>query len=640
MNSKKVETFFFSTLGVIAAFAILVAINFIFSSVRGARVDLTDDKIYTLSEGTRAILKKLDTPVTIRYYFTQSDDVKVPPIIKNHARRVEDLLHEYQTLAPKFIKLEKLDPQPDTDAEDSANLDGIDGQMLQTGERLFHGVSFTCLDQKESIPFLAWDRERLLEYDVSRAISRVMVSKKPVIGVISALPIFGTPATPQMMRMGQFQGAPAWMVINELKADFEVKEIQMTETEIPDDVDVLLVVHPKNISEGLEYGIDQFVLGGGKLIAMVDPLSVMDQSGQQNPMMGGGQQQTSSSLDKLFAAWGVKFDKNKVIADRTLRTRVGGPQGQPQENPTVLSLTGDNVNTNDISTAQIGNLLLAFAGAFTNAAPAEGLKQVSLVESTPDNQLVDGFMARMAAQSIMNDFKPNGGKRSLAIKLSGKFKTAFPDGKPGEGPAEEEKKDDEKKENSGHLAEGTEENHVILVSDADMIHEQFCVRVQQVFGARFATPFSANLTLLQNFVEQMAGDSNLINARSRAIKARPFTVIAKMRAEAEEGYRTKIKELESDLQETQRRLNELQRSKEDANQKFILSPEQKKELEDFRQKQVDTNKKLKNLRKDLRKDIDFLERWLGFLNIFGMPIIVIVIGLITWLVKRAQTAAR
>ncbi|MGB0583404.1 MAG: GldG family protein, partial [Limisphaerales bacterium] len=214
MNSKKVETFFFSTLGVIAAFAILVAINLIFSSVRSGRFDLTEDKVYTLSEGTRAILKKLDTPVTIRYYYTQDDDVNVPAFIKNYARRVEDLLHEYQTLAPKFIKLEKLDPQPDTDAEDSANLDGIDGQMLQTGDRLFHGVSFTCLDQKENITFLAPQRERLLEYDVSRAISRVMVAEKPTIGVISALPLFGTPASPQMMRMGQFQGAPAWMAIN------------------------------------------------------------------------------------------------------------------------------------------------------------------------------------------------------------------------------------------------------------------------------------------------------------------------------------------------------------------------------------------------------------------------------------------
>lgn len=641
MNSKKVETFFFSTLGVIAAFAIVVAINFIFSSVRKGRFDLTEDNIYTLSDGTRAILKKVDTPITIRYYFTQDDDVDVPAFIKNYARRVEDLLHEYQELAPKFIKLEKLDPQPDTDAEDSANLDGIDGQMLQTGDRLFHGVSFTSLDQKENIPFLAPQRERLLEYDVSRAISRVMVAKKPVVGVISALPLFGSSATPQMMRMGQFQGAPAWMAINELKADFEVKEIQMTETEIPDDVDVLLIVHPKNISEGLEYAVDQFVLGGGKLIAMVDPLSIMDQSGGQNPMMGGGQQQTSSSLDKLFNAWGVKYDKNKVVADKTLRTRVGGANGQPQENPTVLSVTGDNVNTNDIATSQIGNLLMAFAGAFTNSAPAEGLTQTALLETTPASQMVDGFLARMSGQAIMNDFKPDDVKRSLAIRLSGKFKTAFPDGKPGDsGPTDDEKKEEEKKDDSGHLKESAEDNHVILVSDADMIHEQFCVRVQNIFGARFATPFSANLNLLQNFVEQMAGDSNLINARSRAIKARPFTVIAKLRTEAEEGYRTKIKELESDLQETQRRLNELQRSKEDANQKFILSPEQKKELENFRQKQVETNKKLKNLRKDLRKDIDSLENRLKWSNILGMPAIVIVIGLMIGLIKRSKTAAR
>ena len=640
MSSKKYKTFFFSTFGVVAAFAIAIVVNFIFSTVNG-RIDLTADKVYTVSDGTKKILGKIDTPITIRYYYTQNE-ANAPVFLKNYAQRVEDLLREYKQMAPKFIKLEKLDPQPDTDAEDSANLDGIDGQMLQTGDKFYLGVSFSSLDQKEAIPFLTPDRERLLEYDLSRAISRVMVAEKPVVGIMSALPVMGSNPTPQMMRMGQFQGAPQWVAISELKSDFEVKEIQLTAEEIPDDVDVLVVIHPRGITQGMEYAIDQFVLGGGKLIAMVDPLSIIDRqnNGGGNPMMGGGPQ-TSSSLDKLFGSWGVTFEKSKVVADLNFLSRMMRGS-QPEDNLTVLSINSSGVNTNDIATSQLGSLLMPFAGSFSGD-PADGLTKTVLLNSTDDSQLVEGFLAQMGGQAITKDFKPDGDKKSLAIRLSGKFKTAFPDGKPGSSdepdPADGEKKE-EKKEDSDHLAEAAEDNHVVLVADADMLFDQFCVQVQNLFGARIVTPRNANINLLQNLVEQMAGDANLINARSRAIRTRSFTLVAKMRTEAEAKYRDQIKELEGGLQETQRRLNELQRAKEDKSQRFIMSPEQKTELEKFRKQQVDTNKKLKELRKDLRREIDSLQNRLKWANILGMPAVVIVLGLLVGLIKRQRTAAK
>jgi ABC-type uncharacterized transport system involved in gliding motility auxiliary subunit len=637
MNTKKVETFFFSVFGVVAAFVIVVALNAIFSSVR-VRQDLTDDQVYTLSDGTRKILEKIDTEVTIRFYYTQNDP-NMPVFLKNYARRVEDLLYEYRQQAPKFIRIEKLDPQPDTDAEDSANLDGIDGQMIQTGEKIYLGVSFTSLDQKVALPFLSPERERLLEYDVSRAISKVMSPDKPVVGVMSALPVFGSQPNPMQMRMGQMQSDPEWVAISELKNDFEVKEIELTAEEIPADVDVLLVIHPRGVTEATEYAIDQFVLRGGKLIAMVDPLSIIDrQNNGGNQMMGGGPQ-TSSSLDKLFSAWGVTMDKSKVVADRNFTSRMMRGN-RPEEVPSVLSITPEGVNTNDISTSQIGSLLMAFSGAFTGT-PKEGLTKTDLVFSTAASQMVEGFMAQMSGQAILNDFKSDDARKSLAIRLSGKFKTAFPDGKP-KAPAasDEEKKDEEKKDDGKQLKESTEENHVVLIADADMLFDQFCVRVQNIFGNRIVIPQNANINLTQNLVEQMAGDANLINARSRAIKNRPFTLVAKMRTEAESRYRSKIKELEADLQETQRKLNELQRTKEDSSQRFILSPEQKTELENFRTKQAETNKKLKELRKQLRRDIDSLENRLKWANILGMPAIVIVLGLLVGIIKRQRTAAK
>ncbi len=634
MNSKKVGNFFFSFGGVVAAFFIVVVINSIFSTVH-TRIDLTEDKVYTLSDGTREILKGLDTKITLRFYYTQ-DEKQMPVFLKNYARRIEDLLYEYRQVAPKYIQIEKLDPQPDTDAEDSANLDGVDGQMVQLGEKIYLGLSVSSLDQKFAIPFLSPQRERLLEYDLSRAITRVASPEKPVVGVMSALPVMGTAPNPMMMRQGNFQRTPEWMAITELKNDFEVKEVQMTAETIEDDIDVLMVIHPRGITPAMEFAIDQFLLRGGKLVACVDPLSIIDrQNNGGNSMMGGGPQ-TSSGLDKLFAAWGVKFDKNKVIADQNFLTPTAGRNGQPENNMTVLSLTKNAVATNEVVTAQIGSMLLPFSGSFSGT-PADGLEQTVLIKSSEGSQLVDGFLASMGPQAIANDFKPDGEVKAISIRLSGKFKTAFPDGKPGAATPEGE----EKKADAGsHLKESENENHVVLVADADFLFDQFCVRVQNFFGQRIVQPLNANISLAQNVIEQMAGDENLINARSRAIKNRPFSLIAKMRTEAEDRYRSKIKELETDLQETQRKLNELQRAKEDQNQKFILSPEQKAELAKFRTTQAETNKKLKNLRKDLRRDIDHLQNKVKWSNILVMPTGIVIFGLIMGVIKRQRTAAR
>jgi ABC-type uncharacterized transport system involved in gliding motility auxiliary subunit len=635
MNLKKLGTFFFSIGGVAAALVIVVVINFVFSSLH-TRIDLTEDKVYTLSDGTREILKNLDTKVTIRFYYTK-DEKQMPVFLKNYARRIEDLLYEYRQVSPKFIKIEKLDPKPDTDAEDSASLDGIDGQMVQLGEKIYLGVSVSSLDEKFAIPFLTPQRERLLEYDLSRAITRVASPEKPVVGVMSALPVMGTRATPQMMQQGQFQGQPEWMAITELKNDFDVKEIPLTAEEIEADIDVLMVIHPRGITPATEFAIDQFVLRGGKLVAFVDPLSIIDrQNNGANSRMGGGPQ-TSSGLDKLFAAWGVTFDKTKVVADQTFMTQTSGRNGQPENNMTVLSMTQAGVSTNEVATSQIGSLLMPFAGSFAGT-PTEGLSRSVLLKSSSASQMVEGFLATMGAQAIASDFKSDGEEKALAVRLSGKFKTAFPEGKPGSTPPAPDAPADEKKAES--LKASDKENHVVLVADADMLFDQFCVRVQNFFGQRVVQPVNANMSLAQNVIEQMAGDENLINARSRAIKNRPFTLIAKMRAEAEERYRSKIKDLEGELQETQRNLNELQRAKEDQNQKFILSPEQKAELEKFRNLQVETNRKLKDLRKDLRREIDSLQNSLKWKNILAMPVAVIVFGLIIGFIKRQRTAAR
>jgi len=645
MKKQNYETILYSTVGVIAMALVLVAVNVISAALK-ARVDLTRDKVYTLSPGTKAILAKLDTPVKVRFYCTQSENASTESVyLKGYAKRVEDLLAEYKQAAHGKLIVEKYDPQPDSDAEDSAKLDGIEGEAMRNGDRFYLGLAISLLDEKQAIPFLDPNRERQLEYDLSRAISRVVKPEKPVVGIMSALPIFGMPSNPMMQRMGQ-QGQQPWAVVTELKNDYNVKRIEIGADKIDDDVKVLMLVHPREISEKTQYAIDQFILRGGKLIAFLDALPMVD-SREQNQMLGSIPN-SGSNLEKLLKAWGLSFDISKVVADMNLKMQIGGRNGQPQQAPAVLSLTPDVINNEDIVTAQIDNLWLPYAGAFTGT-PVTGLKETVLLKSTKDSQLVDGFMANLAGENIAKDFKPSGTQYALAVRLTGKFKTAFPEGKPGEkqDDKKDEKKDaakpeeskpaDSKPENS--LKEGKEDNTVILVGDADMLFDSVALRqIQSPFG-NMAMAMNGNLNFAQNAVEQLTGDNNLIAVRSRSVQNRPFTVVKKMQAEAEDNYRSKIKEMEDSLAETQRQLSELQQKKEKG-QRFILSPEQQAAVENFRKKEAEVKIRLKDERKKLRRDIDSLENRLKWFNIAAMPLIVSGSGVALAFYKRKRTSAK
>ncbi len=634
-NKKQFEALLYSAIGLAVMFIVVVGFNVVCAAFK-QRVDMTAEKLYTLSPGTRAILKKIDTPVKVRFYCTQGEN-QMPVFVKTYARRIEDLLAEYRQASGGKIVVEKYDPQPDSDAEDSANLDGVEGQMLSNGDKLYLGLAISCLDAKASLPFMSPDRERLLEYDLSRAISQVITPEKPVIGVMSALPIFGQPMNPMMMRMGQ-QGQEPWIFITELKRDFTVKQVEITADKIDDDIKVLLVVYPKDISEVAQYAIDQYVLRGGKVFAFLDPLSIVDSRGNQmNPM-----QQAASSgatMDKLLKAWGIEFDISKVVADRNFLSHINRGSGRAEEAPAVLSMTSDGVNTNDVATSQIDSLLIPFAGVFTGT-PAAGLTQTVLLRSSVNSQLIEKMIAQFGGDQSTKDFTPSGKEYPIAIRLTGKFKTAFPEGKPAD--KSPDKKEDDKKDAAkpgDSLKEGTKEGYVVLVGDADLLYDQFCAQVQNIFGQRIVMPQNGNLNFVQNITEQLAGDSDLIGVRSRATLNRPFTVVKRMQAAAEISYKNKIKELEDSLADAQRRVNELQKSKE-SGQRFILSPEQQTELANFRKKEAETKKELKVVRKNLRREIDSLENRIKWVNIAGMPLLVTASGITLALLKRKRTAAK
>lgn len=602
---------------------ILVAFNLIAAQFK-QRVDLTAERAYTLSPGTRAILGKLDTPVQVRFYCTRNVST-MPVVLTTYAQRVEDLLDEYRQASKGKIEIQRLNPEPDSDAEDSARLDGVEGQPLRSGERIYLGLSVSMLDQKQTIPFFAPDRERLLEYDISRAIARVMAAEKPSVGVMSSLPVMGQ-INPMMQR--QQRGQRAWALIDELKRDFNIKQVEVTADKIPDDIKVMLVIHPKAISDATQFALDQFVLRGGKLVAFLDPMCALDRPPMQTGMMP---QPSASNLEKLFQAWGLVFDTSKVVADME---HVAPLQEGP--NPAVLALNETAVNKDDVVTAEADNLVMAFAGAFVGT-PKDGITESVLIKSSKRSQLVEAMMAQMMGAQIARDFAAGGVEYPLAVRLNGKFKTAFPEGKPKPSPTPGNPEKPEEKSTEPSLKESSQPTTIVLVGDADMIQDPLAIReLGTLTGQRLIIPSNSNLSFAQSIVEQLAGDSNLISVRSRASRERPFTVVQKLQADAEADYQNKIRELEDSLAETQRKMNELQKSKGEDGQRFILSPEQQQELANFRKTEANVKGQLKDMRRELRASIDSLENRIKWLNIAGIPAVVILAGFAFSMTRRKR----
>jgi len=639
MKEKKLDTLLFSAIGVAVMFVIVVAINLIASALN-TRVDLTENHVYTLSDGTKAILKKIDAPVEVRFYYSQSEQ-RMPAQFKTYAKRVEDLLSEFRQHSGGNLEIKKLDPQPDSEAEDLANLDGVEGQMIETGDKIYLGVAMSLDPHKVALPFLPPNRERLLEYDLARALSQVLSTNKPIVGVMTPLQVFGMSLPPQMrMQMGG-QNQDPWVFISELKRDFEVKQVQMDTEKIDDDIKVLLVVHPKEIKDTALYAIDQFIMRGGKLIACLDPMCLAD-ANRQNPMMPmpGG----PSNLEKLLKTWGLTFETTKVVADmNSARQLVVRQGGQPEIVPTLLFITGAGISKEDVVANQIDEVWLPFAGAFTGT-PASGLKKTVLLKTSKNSQLVEPFMAQMSPSKIVDDFKSADTSYELAVRLEGKFKTAFPEGKPEAAKSEDdkdEKKEEKKPEDKTKdlIKETKTDNAVLLIGDTDWLSDQFSVAVQNFFGQKIIQPRNGNLPLTQNVVEQFAGDQNLIGVRSRGTLNRPFTVVKEMQAQANARFQAEIAKLQKEVDETNQKLNELQGKKE-GNQRFVLSKEQQEAMEKFKQKRAEANKKLKLVRRDLAKDIESLELRTKVINIAGVPLLVAAAGIALAMVRKQKTKAQ
>jgi len=646
-EAKTVHPMARAIFAIAALVVIVISANLLVSGmgIGHRNADFTTDKIHTLSDGTKGILKELGAPVVIRYYATRSSDY-MPEDYKLHMRRVDDLLAQYKNLSGGKLRIEELDPQPDTDAEDSANLDGISGQSFDN-QNLYFGVAVSCLDRTATIPFLDPTQETLLEYQLSRAISEVARPDKPVIGLMSGLPVAGTPA---MMMQGQ-RGTPPWEVYRQLAQNYEVRDLTMTPEKIDPSIDLVLLIHPAGITPEAEFAIDQYVLQGGTVIACIDPFSVAAQMlGGGNPMTGEQGPPTSSTLPTLLPAWGISMDP-KVVADETFQTRMGGNR----QGIAVLSVPEESMpQKDDVITRNIKNVVFFLPGGLVKSG-AGGVNVDTLVKSSPKAGLVDGMTASRLDPQLAKDFQ---GNRSydLVLHLAGSFKTAFPKGKPGteeppkeekkdepaaEGEKKEEKPEEKKEEKPAHLVDATKPGNVFLIADVDAFFDQFAYRMQDFGGGRMMNlgPQNGNSTLLLNMVDQAASSTHLIGARSRAAVARPFTKIKEMESAANERLRGKEAEIKKKQEEANKRLMELQEKKA-AGTELFLSPEQEAERTKFKQLVIEANREMRDLMKDLRRDKDRISGRITMLNIFGMSTLVVLFGIGLFMKRRISTRAR
>ena len=613
--------------GAVLLLLILILANLIFARTN-LRWDATQDQLYSLSNGTRQILNDLTEDVTIKVFYSKSNP-NIPVNIKTYARRMIDFLFEYEYQSKGKLRIEIFDPAIDSEEEEWAQKYGIEGIDLPTGERIYFGLVVMAADQEETIAMMDPTDENHLEYDITRMVARVQSPKKLKIGIISGLPIFGS-RPEQFGMLNPSRSMSPWLFISELKKTYNVEEIILTSKTVGADVDLLILVHPKGLSETLQYAVDQYVLSGRNVIVLADPLSVMDAS----PGRTG-----ASSLKKLFTAWGVTMDSSKVLIDMNNSTKLMASGNRPEDNPLWLSLGPESFNPSDIITANLETMLLPVAGAIKKI-PESGFEYEPLLQSSVNSALADSFKARSSTDEIRRDFAPSNEKYDLAVKIRGVFKTAFPEGKPTDDDENPQGHDDEPLDKMTTVTEkslinGNAKSAVIIIADADMLFDGYYVHKQNFLGFDISRIFNDNLNFLLNASEILVGGEELISIRSRGKFERPFTRVQALEEKAQAKWLIREQELIRKVETTNQRLRQLEQQK-DSSQKFIISQVQETEIKEFQQEKQRINKELKDVRRKLRVNIESLGNRVKFINIFLMPLLISIMGIIYGLYRRRK----
>lgn len=605
--------------------ALALVVFFLFNLVcntalRSTRVDLTEDGLYTLSDGSKSLLGKLEEPVKLKFYFSKKLATENGALV-NYADRVRELLEEFVAHAQGKLSLEVYDPEPFSEEEDRALGYGLTGVPVNAGgEKLYFGLAATgTTDQEDTIPFFQQQKEESLEYDVTRLIYNLSNPKKKVVGLITKLPLEGDP----MERMRNPRAEPdEWLILQQIRGQFELRTLSDGVDKIEDGVDVLLVVHPQQLAEQTLYAIDQFVLGGGKALVFIDPHCEVQQVRQdpQNPLQGM-MADKSSTLGAVLDAWGLEMKPEEIAGDRDTALRVGTGGGGSAEYLVWLGLSKDKGNfaTSDFVTGELNTMNIASAGILTKKDGAT-TEITPLIETTKQSQRVPKSSIQFGPDParLMQSFISGDEKLMLAARISGPAKTAFPNGSPK--PAEPPADGAPAPEKAPSLSESKGPINVIVVADADMLHNEFWVKIQNFLGIqKIATPVADNCSFLMNALDNLSGSNDLISLRSRGKYQRPFDTVVALQKEADQRIGARRKELENTLKTTEEKINEMQRGKEGTSAEFILTPEQEAEIAKWEDEKLKTRKELRRVQHDLLKDVDSLGTRVLLTNAFAVP---------------------
>lgn len=609
-----------ATIGLGLALALLLAINILSNvALKPFQLDLTENKLFTVSQGTKKIIDGIDEPIVLRLFFTKIMG-EGNPAHAQHFVRVKELLERYAGLSNGRIRVELFDAAPFSPAEDKAVAFGLTGIAYnEAGDLGYFGlVGTNSTDDVELVRYFAVDRENFVEYDLSKLLYRLTHPEKKVIGLISSLPIGGAGAVPN-------QPGQRWPVIDSVREFFDIRPLPSYIDRIPDDIDVLWIIHPRGFDDYALYAIDQFVLNGGHALVFVDPL--FESSGRLGPSASGAR----SELDRLLNAWGISLVPNKVAGDldsaRRVRVKHEG-RIAVVDYVAWLTLNRQNLDLGDVVTGDIKTLNMGTAGIL-EPLQQSGVTVTPLITTGPRSMAIDArnFQSQPDVVGLFRNFQPGGRKLMLAARSTGIAKTAFPEGPPrikvatpsGDNPAVKPQQEPTK---TSQLTQAKTSINVITVADVDMLYDEFWADVQDQQGKQTFVPTANNVDFVVNALDNLTGSNALAELRSRGDASRPFHLIQRIRQEAEQKFRQKERELQERLAQSRAQMEAIM-EREVRDNRATLSAEKRAELDAFRREMLTVRKELRDVQHSLRIDLERLDNFLKFVNIAAIPLLLV-----------------
>ncbi|MDH3738115.1 MAG: GldG family protein [Alphaproteobacteria bacterium] len=628
---KNTDRSVLATLSIGLAFIFFLAFNALINTAFTAnRLDLTEDELYTLSDGTKELLATIDEPVDVRLYYSRRFN-EIGPDIARHSTRVLELLAEYERLSDGKVRLQVFDPEPFSPEEDLAVSDGLQGLPFdQSGELVYFGVAGTnSTDDSDAIGYLAPERSPFLEYDLTRLIHNLANPEKARVAVVSDLPLQGT----------QFDNFQPWLIVEGMQQFFDVRFVARDDKTLPDDTEVLVIAAVHTLNESLAYEIDQFVMNGGRVLAFVDPfaesMALAGPQAGQLPPPGVG----IAAMQPLMASWGVEMPAGKFVANSDDAIRVGFPDPESGQQVAVdyvawLTLVGDRFTQDDTVSSQLQRIVFSSVGAFL---PTEGATTTiePLIYTSKNSSLMNAFDIAQQPNPIalIDKFESEDKSYTLAARISGDVKSAFPDGPPKE---VIEAADDAEAVQKAHLAESKAPLNAILVGDADFLADRNWAQVQEIAGQRLTIPNANNADFAINALDNLRGSQALVGLRGRGLSVRPFEVIAEMRQEADDQFRAKEQELLTKIGEIEENIERLQREEQATGVPFTSAQQQ--EIDNFRVEMLANRRDLRGVQRSLRNDVETLENRVRVINIWAVPVVIAIVALLLALVRRMRRA--